>query len=157
MPGVDSPLSPHELDSITKGDVMKNLMWAFAIFMAAGITSALAASYTLTKYDDPAFAQFCNAQLRYPNHFDGAVTDGVWGLCVFSDRGPGAVVHNSALYEHTANGWVLAMKGNGYIDVSGLEGAGVPVDAAQRLFGKLLSDVCFRGDIPGTQSYCASR
>ncbi len=138
---------------------MRNLICALAIFMGAGLASALAAPYALTKYDDPVFAQFCNAQLSYPNQFDGAVTDGVWGLCVFSDRintGPGAIVHNSALYEHTGNVWILAMKGSGYIDVRGLEGAGVPPDAAQRLFGKFVSDVCFRGDIPGTKSYCTS-
>ena len=136
---------------------MKNLVLALAIFVGVGFTSCLAASYRLTKYDDPAFAQLCNLRMHYPNQVDGAVTVGGWGMCAFSNRtatGPGAVMHNSALYEHTGNGWVLAMKGNGYIDTRGLEGAGVPADVAHQLFEKFLRDVCLRGDIPGTKTYC---
>jgi hypothetical protein len=136
--------------------LVKTLILPLSIFIGAGLTSSFASSNNLTRYDDPAFAEFCSLQLRYPNHFDAAVTVGTWGLCAFSDRihtGPGAVAHNSALYERSGNRWVLSMKGNGYIDEAALEGAGVPIDVAHGLFEKFWHDVCLKADVPKTKHY----
>jgi hypothetical protein len=118
---------------------VKNLICAFTIFMAIGSASASAVSYTLTKYDDPAFAQFCYSTVVAPYHvhFDAAVSDGEWALCGFSDRnqtaGPGSILHNSVLYHRTGSGWTFSQKGNGYFTVTELKESGVPADVAQTL------------------------
>ncbi len=142
---------------------MKNRLFAFLILTVTNLTTASAAPYTLTKYDDPAFAQFCYSEVavRYNVHFDAAVSDGDWGLCGFSDRtqgvGPGSILANSVLYHRTNGVWTYNQKGNGYFDTTVLEEQGVPANVAQRLVSKFQSSICFRGDVPGTTRYCAYR
>jgi hypothetical protein len=131
--------------------------------MAAGLAGASAAPYTLTKYDDSSFAQFCYAQVvaPYDEHFDAAVTVGDWGICGFSDRtqriGPGSVVHNSALYHRTNGEWAYSEKGNGYFTVTELELHGLSSGVAQGLLSKFRLSICLRSDVPRTSEYCANR
>jgi hypothetical protein len=124
--------------------------------------SSAAQPYTLTKYDDSTFAKVCYANIApYQAHFDGAVTDGAWGICGFSDRtqrvGPGNVLHNSAIFSNVAGVWKFYHKGNGYFTVAELVEIGVPVDAAQRLYEAFKVDVCSRGDVPGTKWFCGKQ
>lgn len=143
---------------------MRTLIWTFAVFVSVGLASASAATaYTLTKYDDPAFATFCyslDARVNY--HLDAAVTDGSWGICSSSDRhetwkGPGFNFHGAALYRRTSSGWTLALKGGGnYFTLNDLQEARVPAADARRLLSRFKSDICHRGDVPATEGYCAN-
>jgi hypothetical protein len=141
--------------------VVKSVLWVFALLaVARAAISSAAQPYTLTKYDNPTFAKVCDADAvaPYQNHFDGAVTNGAWGICGFSDRrqpGPGSVEHNSAIFRNVGGTWKFYRKGNGYLSVAELEEGGVPVDVAQRLAAAFKADVCSRGDVPGTKWYCA--
>lgn len=139
---------------------MKNSLWILALLVAAGSAVSIAAQpFTLTKYDDSALAKACYADVGpYQNHFDGAVTDGVWGICGYSDRtgtpGPGTILHNSAIYHSVGGVWKFYHKGNGYLNTQELEEIGVPADVAQRLTAAFKVDVCSRGDVPGTAWSC---
>jgi hypothetical protein len=129
------------------------------LVIACTATASGAQPYTVTKYDDSTFAKACYASLApFQGHFDGAVSDGEWGICGFSDRtqrvGPGSVLHNSALFRTDGGTWKFYQKGNGYFTVAELEEIGVPVDAAQRLATAFKVDVCLRGDVPATKWYC---
>jgi hypothetical protein len=139
---------------------VKSFLCILALLVATGSAISFAAQpYTLTKYDNSALARACYTDVaRYQNHFDGAVTDGVWGVCGYSDRvhrtGPGSVVHNSAIYHHVGGIWKFYHKGNGYLNAAELEAIGVPADAAQQLPMSFRIDVCHRGNVPGTTWYC---
>ena len=142
---------------------MTNILWTIAISAAIETTTASAAPpYALTRYDDSVLEQTCYADIApYHAHFDGAVTDGAWGLCGFSDRnqkaGEGSLLHNSVLYHNVDGAWKFSHKGNGYFTAAELEEVGVPADIAQPLIKKFLLGVCLKGSIPGTAYYCVGR
>ena len=140
---------------------MKSSLLILTLLAAACTTTSSAAQpYTLTKYDDATLAKVCYADVaRYQNHFDGAVTHGVWGICGFSDRvqrpGAGSVLHNSAVFRKVGGTWTFYHKANGYLNVKELEEIRVPADVARRLYATFIEGVCSRGDVPATEFYCA--